>query len=294
MRKAPADDFDPPLPSLRANDRDAEEFEPPMPGQGRDALYSRTSPVVTVKAPMVGGLWALSGALAIALVGLGWWSFQQISLMEQQLVATQESFARTSEDAAGRLQAISGKVANSESSVTSGNEALKVQVQQLQEQLEEQARQQQQGVAGVQSDLGKRLQDALTQSQAQLNAQLTAQATAQQVAVEQAQAELKAMAAEVTGLKTLQASQARLDAQLNALNTDVAALKKQGNPSARLEQIDQDLLVLKSQLDNRPAPTSTASTAEFDAFRAQVTRNVTALQSQVQNLQQQLNSRPRQ
>src|SRR3546814_15035400 len=57
-----------------------------------------------------GPLWALVGALLCALAFLAWWSFQQISLMEQQLVATQESFARISEDAAGRLQDISGKV----------------------------------------------------------------------------------------------------------------------------------------------------------------------------------------
>lgn len=62
----------------------------------------------------------------IALGGLGWWSFQQISLMEQQLVATQESFARISEEAAGRIQDISGKVVATESPVTSGSEALKL------------------------------------------------------------------------------------------------------------------------------------------------------------------------
>ena len=33
------------------------------------------------------------------------------------------------------------------------------------------------------------------------------------------------------------------------------------------------------------------NTAEFDAFRAQVTRNINALTAQVQNLQQQLNAR---
>jgi len=31
---------------------------------------------------------------------------------------------------------------------------------------------------------------------------------------------------------------------------------------------------------------------EFDAFRAQMTRNLNTLQSQIQNLQQQINSRP--
>jgi len=33
------------------------------------------------------------------------------------------------------------------------------------------------------------------------------------------------------------------------------------------------------------------NTAEFDAFRAQMTRNINTLQSQIQNLSQQVNAR---
>ena len=51
------------------------------------------------------------------------------------------------------------------------------------------------------------------------------------------------------------------------------------------------LLVLRSELDNRPAAAQGPATAEFDAFRAQMTRNINTLQSQVQNLQQQLDAR---
>ncbi|MNF11869.1 hypothetical protein D3C80_2131950 [compost metagenome] len=52
--------------------------------------------------------------------------------------------------------------------------------------------------------------------------------------------------------------------------------------------------MLKSQIDNRPAAAASggASVQEFDAFRAQTTRNLNTLQSQVQNLQQQINARP--
>ena len=44
----------------------------------------------------------------------------------------------------------------------------------------------------------------------------------------------------------------------------------------------------RSELDNRQGQNSTA---EFDAFRAQMTRNISTLQSQVQNLQQQISAR---
>ena len=87
---------------------------------------------------------------------------------------------------------------------------------------------------------------------------------------------------------------AKLDAQLKSLGSEVAALKKQGNPSAAIQDLEQDILVLKSQIDNRPAAaaSSGASVQEFDAFRAQTTRNLNTLQSQIQNLQQQINARP--
>lgn len=276
MRKDARDDFDDNLPSLTANDRDdyAPVREPASEPRG-DALYSRTAPVIKVKAPGTGALWALVAALFIALGGLGWWSFQQMSLMEQQLVATQDSFAKVSEEAAGRLQAISGKVADGETSASSDTEALKTQVRQLQARLEDQSRQQQ-GVAGQQGATDKRVE------------QLNGQFSAQQAAAEQLQNQLKAITTDLASLKAAQASQAALDAQVKTLATDVAALKKGDNLSNRLERVEQDLVVLKSEQDNRPAQANGPTTSEFDAFRGQTTRNINGLQAQIQSLQQQL------
>lgn len=220
-------------------------------------------------------------ALFIALGGLGWWSFQQISLMEQQLVATQESFARISEDAAGRLQAITGKVAATENLSSTDSEAMKLQLKTLQSRLEEQGKQQV-GAVGQQAGLDKRLDQVL--------AQANAQATAQQAATDQVQAQLKSLAADMASLKAAQGDDARMSADLKSLSSDVAALKKQGNNSDRLSGIEQDLIVLKSEQDNRAAAAGNGpSNAEFDAFRGQATRNITTLQSQIQNLQQQIN-----
>ncbi|MDD2053781.1 ATPase [Pseudomonas putida] len=277
MRNDANDDFD--LPSLSAKERDEDDYPSTVGARERTTVSSRTTPVVRVKGPSTGPLWALLGAFFIALVGLGWWSFQQISLMEQQLVATQESFARISEEAAGRLQDISGKVVASESSVTSDSEALKLQVRQLESRLLEQGKQQQ-GVAGQQSGLDKRLEQMSAQTAEQLNVQ------------GQLQAQVKSLTAELASLKAAQGDQAKLEAQLKSLASDIAALKKQGNPSAAIERLEQELIVLKSEQETRPAAASGASTAEFDAFRGQVTRNISTLQSQIQNLQQQLNARP--
>jgi len=84
----------------------------------------------------------------------------------------------------------------------------------------------------------------------------------------------------------------KFDAQLKSLGSDIVALKKQGNPSAAIERLEQEVIILKSQQDNRSAATSGGTnTAEFDAFRSQVTRTINSLQAQIQNLQQQLRAR---
>ncbi|WP_034109023.1 hypothetical protein [Pseudomonas lurida] len=272
MRNDAKDDFDN-VPSLRADLGDDDDFEP----SPATSVRSRTTKVVKVKSASTGPLWALIGALLIAFAGLAWWSFQQISLMGQQLVATQESFARISEEAAGRLQDISGKVVASEASVNNGSEALKLQIKQLESQLLEQGKQQV-GVAGQATELDKRL------------AQMTASTTDLSNANSKLQGQVQALTDAVATLKAAQGDAGKRDAEIKELSADVAALKKQGNPSAAIARIEQDLVVLKSAQDN-PATNSDAPTnKEFDLFRIQTTRNITTLQSQVQNLNQRLNA----
>ncbi|KAA0968075.1 ATPase [Pseudomonas sp. ANT_H12B] len=289
MRNDANDDFDN-VPGLRADSLDDDDFVP----AARASVHSRNAPVVKVKSPSTGPLWALVGALFFAFAGLAWWSFQQLSLMEQQLVATQESFARISEDAAGRLQDISGKVVASQTNVSSGSEALKLQIKQLESKLQEQSKQQQ-GVAGQTSELDKRLAQMTAQT-SELDkrlAQMTAQTTEQQTATIQLQAQVKVLNSDVAVLKSTPADTDKFDAQLKSLGADIVALKKQGNPSAAIERLEQEVIVLKSEQDNRPAAAQGGTnTAEFDAFRGQTTRNINTLQAQIQNLQQQLRARP--
>ncbi|SET92881.1 hypothetical protein SAMN03159512_04169 [Pseudomonas sp. NFR09] len=272
MRNDAKDDFDN-VPSLRADVGDDDDFEPTP----ATSVRSRNTKVVKVKSASTGPLWALIGALLIAFAGLAWWSFQQISLMGQQLVATQESFARISEEAAGRLQDISGKVVASEASVNNGSEALKLQIKQLESQLLEQGKQQV-GVAGQATELDKRL------------AQMTASTTDLSNANSKLQGQVQALTDAVATLKAAQVDAGKRDTEIKELAADVAALKKQGNPSAAIARIEQDLVVLKSAQDNASANSDAPTNKEFDVFRIQTTRNITTLQSQVQNLNQQLNA----
>ena len=265
MRNDANDDFDN-VPSLRADTSDDDDFEPTP----ATSVRSRPAPVVKVKSASTGPLWALVGALLFAFAGLAWWSFQQISLMGQQLVATQESFARISEEAAGRLQDISGKVVASEANVNNGSEALKLQIKQLETQLLEQGKQQV-GVAGQATELDQRL------------AQMSASTTELSNANAKLQGQVQALTDAVATLKAAQG-------EVKDLSADVAALKKQGNPSAAIARLEQDLVVLKSAQENQPANSDAPTNKEFDVFRIQTTRNITTLQSQVQNLNQQLNA----
>ena len=281
MRNDAHDELDH-VPSLRADQRDHDDYQTDHPEPARGNTYGRTTAAAPVKSASTGPLWALVGALMIALGGLGWWSFQQISLMEQQLVATQESFARISEEAAGRIQDISGKVVATESSVTSGSEALKLQVKQLENKLAELSKQQQ-GAASQQSEQGKRLEQLAVQLKGQEGGGEKLEATLKKLNAEQA-----TLKSEQATLKGALAGQSKFDEKLAGLNGEIDALKKQGNPNQAIARLEQDLLVLKSDLETRSAG---SSTAEFDAFRAQMTRNISTLQAQVQNLQQQIDAR---
>lgn len=288
MRNDAHDEFDD-VPSLTPDRRDQDDFDPepqPYVRAGAPAKAAATS-----RAASTGPLWALVGALSIALGGVGWWSFQQISLMEQQLVATQESFARISEEAAGRIQDISGKVVAAESSVTSGSEALKLQVRQLESKVAELTKLQQ-AAGGQQSGQDKRIEQLAADLKTQQGDSGKYADGLKALGGEQGtlKSELAAVKSELATLKSGQADAGKLAAQVKSLAGDVEALKKAGNSNQAIDRLEQDLLVLKSQLDNRPAASGN-STAEFDAFRAQTTRSVNTLQAQIQNLQQQIDAR---
>lgn len=289
------------IPSLRTDIRDSDSRHT-VPDEASSEPRSRSG-----RRAGNGFLWALVGALILALGWLGWWSQQRLALMEQQLVATQESFARISEDAALRIQNISGKVVAAESSVTTGSESLKLQIRQLESRLVEQDKRQQalhvhqeeqerrldqladdlQKQQGVAVELVTQLDGRLRQLDERLQALKGLQAEQERLATG-----LTSLGGEVAALKGLQAEQERLAASLSSLDGEVAVLKKRDDPALAIGRLEQELLVLRSALDNRPIQSGNVTrTAEFDAFRAQTTRNFTALQNQMRSLQQQLNGR---
>ncbi|WP_120994534.1 ATPase [Stutzerimonas urumqiensis] len=236
-----------------------------------------------------GALWALVLALLVALGGLGWWSHQQVGLLERQLVATQESFAQISEEAAGRLKDISGQVVATESSVTSESEAVKLRIKQLEGQVAELVRQQraaateQQSLAGRQANLDKQVAGLDKRIETVAGSQST-----QQAAIARNGDALQALQKSQASLEATVKEHGKLAARLDGLGEEIASLKRQGNQSEAVRRLEQDLLVLRSELENRQP--QGVGIADFDAFRAQMTRNIGTLQSQIANLQGQIDA----
>lgn len=308
MRNDAHDELDH-VPSLTAGrDRD------PYPVPELDPVVRPASPRTDEvrhkrRAASTAPLWILIVALFVLLAGLGWWSMQQISRLEAQLVATQESFARISEDAAGRLQDISGKMVATESNVTTEGEALKLRIKQLEKQALDLAEQQRAITTQQQSLTGKQgNQDQRLDEQGIRIGRVTSDMREHQTATATLAETVKGVAGEQAGLKSSLASLqgsvdelGKLSAQVDGLSTlsgridglgnDVAALKQRGDGSQAVRRLEQDVMILRSELDNRPAAAPGVNTAEFDAFRAQMTRNISTLQSQIANLQQQINGR---
>ncbi len=254
----------------------------------------------------LGVLSAVTIAIACSSSAFAWWSMQRMQLLEQQLIATQDSFSKTNEDAAGRINAITGTVSATQNTVLSDNEALKKRLSTLESRVVDNHKQQQIGLAENASRLSKLSTElaSLADRSSSLNKQFETQQAAalqQNKAFTAAQAELsKSLAAQHTQLQTLhntlESNQQQLaqfnafDTRLSDLSATLGTLQKSTTLNDDIARIQQDLLILRSQVDNQPAPVPTSNTgpslADFDAYRAQTNRTIIALQKQVRNLQE--------
>lgn len=299
MRNDAHDELDH-VPSLTA-DRDKPypepEFEPLHKPAESGLEHERTRQ--KRRSASVAPLWIMVVLLFGAVLALSWWGKGQLERLETQLVATQESFARISEDAAGRLQDISGKMVATESNVTTEGEALKLRIKQLEKQAIELLEQQraittqQQSLVGRQGNHDQRLEEQAGRVEAvavEMRKQQAAVATFTQTldALNNQQASLSS---ELKGLKGSLDGLGKVPARIEGINKEIAALKRQSDPAQAISRLEQDVLVLRSELDNRPATAPGVQTAEFDSFRAQMTRSFNTLQSQIANLQEQIDRR---
>ena len=297
------DDFDGELPDIRATDEDrvgARSAEPRAAAPEPPLLRAVREP--EPRRQRNGALWAVCLSLLIALIGLGYWSHQQQTRLQQQLVATQESFAQISEEAAGRLQDISGKVVATESSLSASEQARAQQLSQLEERVKQLAAallaqetelQEQQQSSQERQQLLQQLQqagEAQTQRLTTLDG-LTSTLGEEQQRQQQGLAELKQQAQQATEARTaLHNELAQADEQLKQLAT-LQQLAEQGIQLARQRgelqalreastgpSVAQEMLVLRSDIDLRLSSMEDALRA-VDSLRVQTNRTISTLQS---------------
>ena len=258
----------------------------------------RADPPARAEAAGNGPLWALCGALLLALLGLGYWTHQQQSQLSQQLVATQNSFARISEEASGRIQDITGKVSATEDSLGAAEQDRKAQLVRIEDMLQAVRKEQgeyRQQLASLQQADQRSSERATTQQTAiaalqQSTAALQADGKKQSDSLSALQQQLaeadRALAQMQTQLGTLSVVQLQLGQQaeqLDELKQGLTALQNKGNDEA----VEQAVLAMRAELDRRLAASDQALQA-IDSFRLQTNRSLTTLQTQVAALHAQV------
>lgn len=266
-------------------------------------LRAEAEPIAEVlwaRPARTGKLWALCWLLFFGLLGLSWWFDQRIMQLEQQLVATQTNFVRLSEANTRAIQVLerqreplsrSAEQALSKAEFETRIEQLSQRLDQLTRQhpllesqqhllVQELAALRQQGVVGGQSL--QTLSEQLTQQEQTHQQNISNIWTDWKTQQEQQKQQ------QLDRLVQLEEQQAQVQQQLK-LNMNALAV---------VSSLEQELLVLRSSIERLPKPVAASPTKpsisiqEFDLFRAQATRNITSLQAQIANLQEQLDRRP--
>ncbi|MGM8933857.1 ATPase [Pseudomonas neustonica] len=294
MKKQELDDD---LPSLRASRDDGFDPVSVAPQRSSSSGSLRADPPPQVSGASNGPLWALTAALSLALVALGYWTYQQQSMLKQQLVATQTSFARISEEASGRIQDINGKFSATESSLGQAEQARSARIGKLESQVaalqktlsEHDERLLSTKTANAQLSKEVEAQQAqltsLTAGTADFAERLSEQSRQLQAAAEQAKtaaAQLTQLQGKLAGLEELQSQLAAQAAQLTSQKQALQALQQEGGGD-----VEQSLLVMRTELDQRAAATEQALDS-IDSFRLQTNRSISTLQNQLASLHAQV------
>lgn len=241
-----------------------------------------------------GFLWVV---LVLLVLGGGfgaWWTHAMFKRVEQQLVATQNSFARISEETSHQIRDLTTRFAALRAQTPEAHqEALQTRVQQLEQVTR--------GTPLLDSQ-----QQLLEHRQTQTDQSLSEQTAALSSLTEQLQAQQAVLARLEHQLDQVEETQIKQGAVQDAQIQDDARLSVQLErleelaraDKANAQRVEQDLVTARAQLERlsspSPAPTkgSTAvSIPEFDLYRAQTTRQITTLQGQIANLQMQLDRR---
>jgi len=293
------------VPTLKADLSDREPLHPLRPAKEKPRRHLG-----------YGFLWLLVLLQSAALAAGGWWGWQQLEINKQQLADSLHNLARLNEQLGARIQRIDGKLISTASTVNSGSENIRQQISGLSahlDALQSELKKQQEGQKAQnarQDTLEQQFSQlantskAQVESLAELGKQLSAQAKQLSTQNEALSVQKTAQSEAQAALKTLQQTQGELQKKLaqvgeeaaavrnvreqlssvSTLATNLSSLQKQVEQAqSAIKRLEREQLALKVEQENR---TSNQSSAEFDAFRAQTTRSINNLQTQLQKLQQ--------
>lgn len=266
------------LPSISAVIEDQPDIRPLAGETSRPGShYSAATPRQTL-------IWLAVSGLAISLAGQLFWSKQHIQQLEQQIVATQDSFAAISGDTSLHLQKVAGQMENRLKIL----ENRQAQAQSSLDQLHEE-----------QASLSSRLQQASNQLDSnarqteQLTARLNQHAEAMReglLVVDNFQQELNKRIDNIREQLASQQKKHEENVQLQSLHeqrlasteSEIATFRQQlellGQQLQQQESSQQTLLELQHRLQQLREKQGELE-QELQAFRAQTTRSLNSLRS---------------
>lgn len=263
------------LPKLTAQTDDSIQLAP---------LQGETSRLISqpAKKPRQLAVWFAMASIIAGTAGLAYTAHQRMQLLEQQLIATQDSFAKISGDAVEHIQIISGQLSTSQTNAQADIKTLRDTLASVQKQY-----------TTLEPQMRKHTEDlsSLTKQQEQLNQRLTQQANAVKeglLAVDAAQQQLddqvKLSLNQLAELQQKQSQQLEINQNhsqhLTAIRAEFDAITLQ------TQQLEEQLKHYgTSQLEAQQLQLNLGKTQakqaeleqEFQAYRAQITRSINAL-----------------
>lgn len=271
------------------------------------------------------GLLSILTVILICTVGvLTWWSYERIQLLEQQLIATQESFAKVNEIAIQQISTITGQVNTNENHLLSDIKNLQKRLAQLDSTVNHEIKALQNHLRLLEAQLTtlnstvtqalehntsllsqvseqKKLLTGLTlahqtdqKKSMQIQSQLETQWKKQSEVLTQQQDKFGQLTKRLQTQQNQLAQLSELNKRFNHFTKKLGTLEQNINQDTAIQddgiaRLQQDILILRTELDNRPISSTTSQTvpslADFDAYRAQTNRTISTLQQQVRNLQ---------
>lgn len=264
------------IPSLMVSEEDElkDDYRPTRNKANKGGSRVNKEPIVATPQKSNGFLWfvvlLMFCVFSSAVVGLYWMIKETSNTVKYQLDERSSSTTNLTETTNNQLQKIVSQLNNQELATNTNLESVRLQIKQLTNKLTDLQVAQQKVMANYEAQ-----EKRLSQLEEKITA-LSKLSSNNDVANQ-----LSQLMNDVSTLKKSQAS-------VEAINADIQTLKKQ-NLAQSVKSLQDDLLLLRSQLD--AAPKQNSNSQSVDALQIKVNQQIQEMQGKIQNLQSQLDNR---